>query len=114
MNRKKIIQLSYKLFVSMMNTSVRVNGARVFRNSKVFQCQAQLCGPNHLVGDGAYPLSSYLMKPYRERQNVTAAVKLFNRKPCSIEHAYGVLKRFRCLQHIDIVDFEYIVKTVIA
>ena len=45
----------------------RVNDARVFRNSKVCQCKAQLCRPNHLVGDEAYPLSPYLIKPYRER-----------------------------------------------
>lgn len=58
----------------------RVNEDRVFRNSEVCQCQAQLSGPNHLVGDGASPLPSYMMKPYRERQNITAAEKLFNKK----------------------------------
>ncbi|XP_062571768.1 uncharacterized protein LOC134233782 [Saccostrea cucullata] len=97
----------------------RVNDARVFRNSEVFQHQAQLCGPHHLVGDGAYPLSSYLMKPYRESQNMTAAEKMFNKTLCRaraiIEHAFGVLKgRFRRLQHINMVDIEYIVKTVVA
>lgn len=34
----------------------RVNDAIVLRNSEVCQCQAQLCGPNHLVRDGTYPL----------------------------------------------------------
>ena len=48
-----------------------------------------------------------------------AAEKLLNNKLCSaraeIEHAFGVLKeRFRRLQHINMVDIEYIVKTVVA
>lgn len=50
---------------------------------------------------------------------MTAAEELFNKKLCSarvvIEHVFGVLKgRFRRLQHINMVDIEYIVKTVVA
>ena len=99
---KVFIQLSYKLYVAMTDYCGwpgRVNDARVFRNSKVCQCQALLCRPNHLVGDEAYPLSSYLIKPYRERQNMIAAKKLCSARAV-IEHAFSVLKgRYRRPQH---------------
>ncbi|KAK3107927.1 hypothetical protein FSP39_025458, partial [Pinctada imbricata] len=97
----------------------RLNEARVFRNSNACKFQSQLCGQNHLIGDGAYPLSRFLMKPYRESPNLTQAEKLFNKKLCStrsvIEHAFGILKtRFRRLQHINMNKKEHIVKTIVT
>ena len=48
-------------------------------------------GPNPHVEDRAFPLSSYLMKPNRERQNMTAAEKLLQCRAIT-EHAFGLLK----------------------
>ncbi|KAI4467996.1 hypothetical protein MML48_2g00010101 [Holotrichia oblita] len=58
----------------------------------------------HLIGDSAYPLTPYLITPYRDNGHLTNIQKYFNRKLSSnrirIEHAFGLLKgRFRCLQH---------------
>ncbi len=50
----------------------------------------------HLMGDCAYPLLSYLLKPFPERHNMSQAKKLYNKSlsRCrhTIEHAFGLLK----------------------
>ena len=55
-----------------------------------------------LLGDGAYPLSTWMMKSYTYSPNLTRAEKKFNKKPLSArvpsERAFGLLKaRWRCL-----------------
>ena len=97
----------------------RVNDARVFRNSNLYQNLPSLVGENHILGDGAYPLSRFVMKPYRETVSTNKGQKKFNYCLCStrtvIEHAFGMLKgRFRRLQHINMRSIEYVVKSVIT
>lgn len=55
-----------------------------------------------LLGDGAYPLSSWLVKPYPQLGRLTASEARYNRKLSSartvVERAFGLLKaRWRCL-----------------
>lgn len=93
----------------------RVHDARVFGNSALFQ-KAQsgtllpsmprtLNGvdvPLVILGDPAYPLLPWLMKPYVQHGNITSQQKAFNyrlsRARMVIENAFGRLKgRWRCL-----------------
>lgn len=59
---------------------------------------------NHcLVGDNAFPLKTYLMKPYGESSNMTTAQKVFNyrlsRARRIVENAFGILvSRFRIFE----------------
>lgn len=97
----------------------RLHDARVFRNSDIGQNLVALCGQNHIIGDGAYPISRMLMKPYRDNRRLTNAEKTFNKCLCStrtvIEHSFGMLKgRFRRLQHIRMNAFEYTVKCIVT
>ena len=55
-----------------------------------------------VLGDGAYPLLPWLIKPDNFGPALTRSEKLFNKKLCSarvtIERAFGILKaRWRCL-----------------
>ena len=55
-----------------------------------------------MLGDGAYPLLPWLIKPYNFGPALTRSEKLFNEKLCSawvtLERAFGILKaRWRCL-----------------
>ena len=55
-----------------------------------------------MLGDGAYRLLPWLIKPYNFGPALTLSEKLFNKKFCSarvtIERAFGIVKaRWRCL-----------------
>ena len=55
-----------------------------------------------ILGDGAYPASTWLLKPYPFHNNLTQEQKRFNRvlssSRCVAENAFGLLKsRWRCL-----------------
>ena len=55
-----------------------------------------------MLGDEAYPLLPWLIKPYNFGPTLTRSEKLFNKKFCSArvtaERAFGILKaRWRCL-----------------
>ncbi len=61
----------------------------------------------HILGDGAYPTNSYLLKPFRDDGSLTRRQRNFNRVHSSIrsvvERAIGRLKgRFRSLQFLDV------------
>ncbi len=61
----------------------------------------------HLLGDGAYPTKSYLLKPFRDDGALTPAQLRFNRAHAScrssVERGIGRLKgRFRCLHFLDV------------
>ena len=79
----------------------KAGDARVFRESGLQDFVCSLNGNKHLIGDGAFPLSLGLMKPY-DFEGATEEQELFNFKLSSsrmvIECFFGHLKsRFRCL-----------------
>lgn len=94
----------------------RSHDARVFRNSPLYLRHEEGCPmfpqrprivegreiPLVLLGDPAYPLQDWLMKPYRAGANMTAEQRRFNyclsRSRMVVERAFGRLKgRWRVL-----------------
>ena len=63
----------------------------------------EIAMPIVLLGDAAYPLITWLLKPYINRANLTAAQRVFNyrlgRARMTIESTFGRLKgRWQCHQ----------------
>ena len=96
----------------------RVHDARVLKNSDIYvrgesgclfpsNCIQSINGVNVpvvLIGDPAYPLRPWLMKPYINSGSLTPEQLCFNTRLSGarviVEHAYGRLKgRWRCLRN---------------
>ena len=86
--------------------------ARVFRASDLwFESGERVdklfaCPEYHLVGDAAYPIKSYLLKPFRETGNLTQPQRTFNHRLSCVrvvsERAIGRWKgRFKRLKYLD-------------
>ena len=97
-----------------------VHNARIFANSTVFKeaCNGSILQgdavsisgrdiPIFLVGDSAYPLMTWLMKPFAHNTQLTSSEKIFNyklsRARIAVENAFGRLKARwrRLLKHND-------------
>ena len=92
-----------------------IHDARIMRLSRVHRevsCGNWLSGPSRqiggcevrplLVGDSAYPLSSWLMKPFKQTRTLTESQLRYNhalsQARVAVEQAFGILKgRWRCL-----------------
>ena len=74
----------------------------------------------HIIGDSAYPLSNYLITPYRVRkQNMTVQEKKFNThlasKRAMIEQAFGLLGlRFPRLMKLKVNSIKKRIQCVVA
>ncbi|XP_067637507.1 putative nuclease HARBI1 [Eurosta solidaginis] len=78
------------------------------------------CAPHyHLLGDLAYPLTEYLLTPYRDYESHTEAQIIYNTKlhktRVKVENAYALLKaRFCQLTRLDFHNAKSMEKFVIA
>jgi hypothetical protein len=107
--------------------------SRVFKNSPLYlECQKKSFLPNNLsrsiagkeispliLGDSAYSLEEWLMKPYSDRGNLSREEKSFNfslsRSRVVVENAFGRLKgRFQCISKRIDTSVENSVKIVSA
>ena len=75
--------------------------------------------PIVLLWDAACPLKTWLLKPYTNRANLTAAQRVFNyrlsRARMAIESTFGRLKgRWRCLQKRQDVSVDFASIVVVA
>lgn len=95
--------------------SGKVHDSRVYSLSFISKRIPLICGETyHLLGDAAYPLSPYLITPYRDYGNLTRRQVNFNYKFSKtrvlIENCFGLLKgRFRQLTYQ--TDFMTVLKT---
>jgi hypothetical protein len=89
-----------------------MHDARMFRRSPLYevlrnenQRRHLLPREAHILGDGAYPLSTYLLTPFRNNGHLQGHQVNFNSVLASmrvcIENAWGLLEsRFRCLKYL--------------
>ena len=110
-----------------------VHDARVFKNSQLYlrasqgtlipaNCYKVMNGvrvPLIILGDSAYPLSKWLMKPYSDNGHLSSSTKDFNyrlsRARIVIENAFGRLKgRWRCLLKQNDTDLYYLPNVIAA
>lgn len=118
-NRKGYYSILMQALGIFMNINVgwpgKVHDARVFANSSLFKkanngtllpSRPKLMNgvqvPLVILGDPAYPLMPWLMKPYLENSSTTTKERHFNyrqsRARMVVENAFGRLKgRWRCL-----------------
>ncbi|XP_068723632.1 uncharacterized protein [Montipora capricornis] len=111
-----LVDFDYRFLDICVGWPGKVHDARVFKNSPLFAlCCARtflpldmsvmISGvrvPPLILGDSAYALSEWLMKPYTDRRNLTPDESSFNIKHSTIrvvvENAFGRLKgRFRSI-----------------
>jgi DDE superfamily endonuclease len=96
--------------------------ANVWKNSSIFRRLSnnniipQQC---HILGDSAYPISSFVLIPYRNNGHLTPAQTKYNKVLSSsrvvIEQAFGLLKcRFRRLKYLNMFRLEWIPRVIIV
>ena len=98
-----------------------VHDARVWRNSGVFRLmQTGVAGDKLLLGDSAYPISSFMMKPFTEAEAAVDPVKRrFNtyltKDRVLVENTFGQLKsRFQMLRVPLRIDLAMVPKFILA
>lgn len=98
----------------------KVHDARVFKLSPISGQMENICeGTFHILGDGAYELRDWLLKPYRGYELLSRRRKRYNKRFCGtrvvIENAFGMLKkRFIQLMCLFMWDVDRITKFIIA
>jgi len=98
-----------------------VHDARVLRASPVFRLLTRNCPPAsfHLLGDSAYPLTTFLLTPYRDNGHLTEEQRNYNKVHAStrvdVERAIGLLKgKWRRLKYLDMHDVDHIPQVIMA
>lgn len=104
-----------KEFIAVFaGTPGRVHDARVFPSSPIFnilsenEAEDSILSTEHLLGDCAYPLSSFLLTSYG---HLTVSQTIFNARMSSVrvivEQAFGLLKSFRRLKYLDMGKIDW-------
>lgn len=115
-DKKKIIDV-------FVGTPGRVHDARVFRISPLFNLlrngHPTISENEHLIGDNAYPLSAFLLKPFRDNGHLTPRQTRFNTRLSSvrsiIEQSFGLLKgKFRRLKYLEMIRVDQIPSVITA
>ncbi|XP_061187109.1 putative nuclease HARBI1 [Saccostrea echinata] len=96
-----------------------VHDARVFKNSPLYQALQELPPKFHLLGDSAYPLTTFLLTPFRDNDHLSTEQKCYNSAHSStrvdIERCFGLLKgKFRKLKFLDMHKVEEIPSMIIV
>ena len=73
-----------------------MHDARVFRNSPLFAALPGFTGMNHIIGDGAYPISRYFMAPFSDNCHLSREQVNFNKALSGtrvlMENSFGMFK----------------------
>lgn len=103
----------------------RMHDYQVFRSSPIFnvltenQVDNAISLTEHFLGDCAYPLSSFLLTPYRDNGYLTLSQTTFNTRMSSvrviIEPVIGLLKaKFRRLKYLDMARIDMVPAVIVA
>lgn len=97
--------------------------AKVWKNSPIYQKitsgEVQLASGAIILANSAYPITKYLLVPYRDNGHLSTEEKRFNYYLSStrvlIEQSFGVLRqKFRILNQIDVSTIKDASKIVMA
>lgn len=94
--------------------------ATVLRSSDLFSQAENLIPPgSYVLGDSAFPLTQWLITPFRDFGNLNRPQRHFNtthaKARVPIERAFGLLKsRFRRLLRFDAADMSIMVDTILS
>lgn len=100
-----------------------VHDARVYRNELQPILEGAgahaLIGEGHVLGDAAFPLSTWMMVPFRDNGHLSEAQTSFNTRLSStrmaIERAFGRLKgKFRRLKMLDMLRVDLIPNVIVT
>ena len=100
-----------------------VQDARVYSNSQLFQSlkddPSLLPRDTHLIGDAAYPLSRFLLVPFKDTGFLTDIQKNYNfvhsSTRCTIERAFALLKnKFPRMRQLDVSNMDNVCMQIIA
>ncbi|XP_064462179.1 uncharacterized protein LOC135372507 [Ornithodoros turicata] len=104
--------------------------ASVLKSSRLYTDNSQLIPQVHrdvrgtlvpyvILGDPAYPLLPWLIKPFPQSRRLTAEQELFNERLSAgrviVEHAFGRLKsRWRCVMKRTDINYKFVPTLVVA
>ncbi|XP_018305733.1 putative nuclease HARBI1 [Mycetomoellerius zeteki] len=100
---------AHKLFLDVFTgPPSKIHDARIFQLSFFSDEIQNISNDYHILGDAAYPLQKYLLTPYRDYGNLTAAQQNYNHKLSTtrvkIENTFALLKqRFRQLMTLEFI-----------
>ncbi|XP_054081673.1 putative nuclease HARBI1 [Zeugodacus cucurbitae] len=95
----------------------------VWKSSPIFKGitsgEVPIAGGGIILADSAYPLSKYLIVPFRDNGRLTTDDRKFNHYLSStrvlIEQAFGVLRqKFKILNHIDVISLKRVSKVMLS
>lgn len=97
-----------------------VHDARALRTSDLYPIAPEVCATGyHFIGDSAYPLKTWLMRPYKRFRRLNRMQKHYNkvlsRTRQVIERAFGTLKnKWRRLFYLHRSQIKYSVQAIVA